>query len=157
MRGPDIKLFRTALMVKPAHHGSAKPYHQDSPYWKIDPMDLVSVWIALDDATTENGCMRVVPGAHKQGALKHVVEDGHLNIAPDQFDTSGEVAAEMKAGGCLFFHSLLPHASSPNRSPNSRRGMVFSYMNARSQWTGAADEKHEPFMQIAGQSFPGCV
>ena len=51
--GPDIKLFRDALMMKPPRHGSAKPYHQDSAYWAIDPPDLVSVWMALDDATLE--------------------------------------------------------------------------------------------------------
>src|ERR1051326_7477288 len=54
--GPDIKLFRNSLMMKPAHHGSAKPYHQDSAYWTIDPPELCSAWIALDDATLENGC-----------------------------------------------------------------------------------------------------
>src|SRR5690349_12347718 len=52
--GPDIKFFADQIQLKPPFHGSAKPYHQDSPYWPIEPMELITCWMALDDATVEN-------------------------------------------------------------------------------------------------------
>jgi ectoine hydroxylase-related dioxygenase (phytanoyl-CoA dioxygenase family) len=151
--GPDIKLFRDALMMKPAHHGSAKPYHQDSAYWTIDPPDLASVWMALDNATLENGCMRVLPGSHAWGMMEHKhLED--FQVEEDRLDRSQEVAVPLKPGGCLVFHSLLLHATSPNTSDLSRRAMITSYMSAKSRFIG--DQKPD-YMQICGHSYDGCV
>jgi ectoine hydroxylase-related dioxygenase (phytanoyl-CoA dioxygenase family) len=152
--GPDIKLFRDALMMKPPRHGSAKPYHQDSAYWSIDPPDLVSVWMALDDATLENGCMRVLPGSHTWG----VVEHQHLadyQVDEEKLDTSGEVAVPLKAGGCLFFHSLLLHATAPNHSPHPRRSMIVSAMSARSRYTGSGTKPDFPLLR--GREHAGAV
>ena len=70
--GPDIKMFRNAVLLKPPEVGSAKGMHQDSPYWPIEPMDLCSCWFAFDDATEENGCMAVIPGSHKWGPQPHI-------------------------------------------------------------------------------------
>jgi phytanoyl-CoA hydroxylase len=152
--GPDIKLFRDALMMKPPRHGSAKPYHQDSAYWTIDPPDLVSVWMALDDATLENGCMRVLPGSHTRGVMEHRhLQDFQVDEAT--LDTSNEVAVPLKAGGCLFFHSLLLHATAPNHSPYPRRSMIISAMSARSRYTGKR-EKPE-FMLLRGREHAGAV
>src|SRR5205814_122441 len=118
--GPDIKLFRNSLMMKPAHHGSAKPYHQDSAYWSIDPPSLASCWLALDEATEENGCMRVIRGSHRWGMLEH----RHLadfQVDETTLDTANEACVPLKPGGCLIFHSLLLHATSPNSSDRPRR------------------------------------
>jgi phytanoyl-CoA hydroxylase len=152
--GPDIKLFRDALMMKPPRHGSAKPYHQDSAYWQIDPPDLVSVWMALDDATLENGCMRVIPGSHIGGVLEHK----HLldyQVDETELDTSREVAVPLKTGGCLFFHSLLLHATAPNHSPHPRRSMIISAMSARSRYTGPEPGPHFPLLR--GREYAGAV
>ena len=70
--GPDIKMFRNSLLCKPPEVGSQKGMHQDSPYWPIEPMELCSCWFTLDDATMENGCMGVLPGWHRKGALPHI-------------------------------------------------------------------------------------
>jgi len=59
--GSDIKMFRNALLMKPPEVGSQKGWHQDSPYWPIQPMNLCSCWFALDDATAENGCLAEYP------------------------------------------------------------------------------------------------
>jgi phytanoyl-CoA hydroxylase len=153
--GPDIKLFRDALMMKPAHHGSAKPYHQDSAYWSIDPPDLVSCWTALDGATLENGCMRVIPGSHRWGVQEH----RHLadyQVDEDALDRSGEVAVPLAAGGCLLFHSLLLHATSPNNSPQPRRAMINSYMSARARFTGPAERKPH-YLLLRGREYAGAV
>jgi len=66
--GPDVLLFRDILMLKPAKVGSKMPWHQDSNYWPIHRR-LCSAWTALDEATTLNGCMRVVPGSHTRGLI----------------------------------------------------------------------------------------
>jgi len=152
--GPDIKLFRDALMMKPPRHGSAKPYHQDSAYWQIDPPDLVSVWMALDDATLENGCMRVIPGSHTWGILEHKhLQDYQVDEA--ELDTSREVAVPLQSGGCLFFHSLLLHATAPNHSPHPRRSMIISAMSARSRYTGPEPKPHFPLLR--GRDYAGAV
>ena len=65
--GEDLLLFRSTLMLKPAHHGSAHALHQDSSYWPMKPPSLVTASIALNQATPENGCFKVIPGSHKWG------------------------------------------------------------------------------------------
>ncbi len=153
--GPDIKMFRDALMMKPPRIGSAKPYHQDSAYWSIEPPDLVSCWVALDPAGLENGCMRVLPGSHKWGMLKHQ----HLQdyqVDESQLDLSQEVAIPLEPGGCLIFHSLLLHATAPNTSPYPRRAMIVTYMSARSLFTGPSERKPH-FPLIRGREYEGCV
>jgi hypothetical protein len=153
--GPDLKLFRDALMMKPPRHGSAKPYHQDSAYWAIDPPVLASVWLALDEATLENGCMRVLPESHRWGLLEHQHLDD-FQVDETRLDTCGEVAVPLPPGGCLIFHSMLLHATSPNHSPTPRRSMIVSVMSAHSRWTGPP-EKQPSFPLLAGQEYPGCV
>jgi len=153
--GPDIKLFRNSLMMKPAQHGSAKPYHQDSAYWSIDPPSLASCWLALDEATAQNGCMRVLPGSHTWGIIEH----RHLadfQVDEVTLDTSREVIVPLKPGGCLFFHSLLLHATAPNESSLPRRSMILSCMSARSRWAGDPDRK-PVFPLLAGREHAGCV
>jgi len=152
---PDIKLFRDALMMKPAHHGSKKPYHQDSAYWQIDPPELGSFWIALDEATLENGCMRVLPGSHRWGELEHTHRDD-FQVDEEELDLSNEVAVPLPPGGALFFHSMLLHATSANESSRPRRAMIVSVMSAESRWTGDADRMPE-FPLLHGREHPGCV
>lgn len=140
--GEHVKMFRDALMMKPAHHGSEKPYHQDSAYWPIEPMNLCSIWIALNDATLENGCMRVIPGSHKQGVIEHK-HARDFQIDESAVDVSQEVCVPLKKGGVLFFHSLTLHATSPNESPYPRRAMIVSYMSGDSRDTSPAGRQRE--------------
>ena len=153
--GPDIKMFRNSLLLKPPQVGSQKGMHQDSPYWPIEPMDLCSCWFTLDDATEENGCLGVIPGWHRKGALPHVsvtddyvVEDGH-------FDFEDMVLAPVRAGGGVFFHSLLPHFTAPNRSSAWRRAIALSYMSAHAHYSGEGEGPM--YFHIKGTSHPGCV
>lgn len=69
--GPDIVLYNTQALLKPPYHGASQPWHQDSAYWSIQPFQLVTCWIALDEATVENGCMQFIPKSHKLGLLEH--------------------------------------------------------------------------------------
>ena len=110
--------------------------HQDSPYWPIEPMELCSCWFPLDNATLENGCMAVIAGAHRHGALPHIeVRDDYV-VDPDHFNPDDMATLPMQAGDGLFFHSLLPHYTAPNRSDTWRRAIALSYMSAQSRYTG---------------------
>ncbi len=158
--GRDIKFFSDQLFMKPPG-GMEKTYHQDSAYFNIAPMALVSSWVALDDVTLENGCLWVVPGSHRDGLVDHseawMVGDREDKHVPDSaIDRSKEAAITMKAGGCSFHHSLLLHRSGPNRTPNRRRGMATHYMSSRSRWTGEPGEKPD-YPLLRGREFAGCV
>lgn len=136
--GSHVKMFRDAMMMKPPRVGSEKPYHQDSAYWSVEPMDLCSVWIALDDATLENGCMRVLPGTHLGGVVEHKsIRD--FQVDESSLDLASEASVPLRRGGALFFHSLLLHATSDNHSDKARRAMIVSYMRGDSRFTGPAD------------------
>ena len=69
--GRNIQLFHDQALYKPASHGGEVPWHQDNGYWRCTPSDLVSIWMALDDADEENGCMNVIPGSHLEGTPDH--------------------------------------------------------------------------------------
>jgi len=140
--GPDLYFHSNKLMFKPAHHGSAKPWHQDYAYWKgrnPEPNQF-SAWLALEDATPENGCLELLPGSHHLGLLDH--HQAELQIALDAADLSKAVSCPIAAGGLILFHSLTLHYSAPNRSDRSRRGMIYTY--------SAGSEVGEP-LRLAGQ------
>jgi phytanoyl-CoA hydroxylase len=125
--GEEAVLFQTMALVKPALIGSEKPWHQDNAYFKYAPLDRVlGFWVALDDASKDNGCMHVLPGWHRRGGLKHFhAED--CKIVPDRLMENEAVAVELPAGGAMFFSSMLPHRTPPNRSPKPRRALQFHY------------------------------
>jgi ectoine hydroxylase-related dioxygenase (phytanoyl-CoA dioxygenase family) len=153
--GPDIKMFRNSLLLKPPEVGSAKGMHQDSPYWPIKPMSLCSCWFTLDDATPENGAMAVIPGGHKRGPLPHVHVTDDYVVDERYYDSADMVLTPIRAGGGLFFHSLLPHYTAPNRSNKWRRAIALSYMSAQSKYTGEGESP--VYFHVKGQSYPGCV
>ncbi len=130
--GPDLLLFRSTLMFKPAFHGSAHGIHQDSAYWPMEPPKLVTVSIALNDATPENGCFQVIPQSHKWGLQSwgHIAreQDESLTDHEDR-DFSGQIEVPLSAGSALFFHSLMAHGSGPNRSPNPRNTALYAYFS----------------------------
>ena len=158
--GTDIKLFGSQAFMKPPG-GVEKPYHQDSPYFSIEPMALVTCWIALDEVTVQNGCLWVIPGSHLRGPLPHsepwIVGDRQdMQIPESEFDVSKEVSITLPAGGCSLHHSLTLHRSLPNQTQNSRRGLAYHYMTAQSRWTDS--EKPQPeFPLLCGRSYSGCV
>ena len=153
--GPDIKVFRNDVLMKAPEVGSQKGWHQDSPYWPIEPMALCSCWFALDDATAENGCLSVLRGWHKKGALPHVKVEDDFVIGMDVSDASDSVLLPVRAGGGVFFHSLLPHYTAPNRSKKWRRAMALSYMSAKSRYTETGEGP--TYFHIKGKTYPGAV
>lgn len=158
MLGPDVKLLLDQMLCKPPRIGSAKPYHQDGPYWPIEPMDHCTLWIALDDATRDNGCMRFLPGTHKLGPLAHDAALGHHRM-PQGWESlsqrSEEVMVEASAGSGSCHNGLVLHETSDNRSPLRRRAMTMAFMRATARWT--SDAPKPTFMSVAGRSFEGCI
>jgi phytanoyl-CoA hydroxylase len=128
--GEDLLLFRSTLMLKPAFHGSAHAFHQDSAYWPMDPPSLVTVSMALTESTSENGCLQVIPGSHKWGMQEWGLIAQNTDKAQtnrDDIDTSGAIEAPLKAGSVMIFHSLTVHGSGPNKSANARHTALYAY------------------------------
>jgi phytanoyl-CoA hydroxylase len=155
LMGPNLKLFRADVLMKPAGVGSAKGMHQDSPYWPIEPMALWSCWLPFDPATLENGCMTAIPGSHRRGALPHVHTTDDYIIPADEYDAAQVIPLPMAPGSGLFFHSLLLHGTAENRSALPRRAITMSYMSATSRYTGEAPKSD--YLRISGTDVPGCV
>ena len=125
--GPDPVLFQSMALIKPPHIGTEKPWHQDNAYFSVTPLDAVlGVWIALDAATVANGCMHVIPGGHRLGAMRHH-HDKDCEILEGRLDPSKAVAVELPPGGALIFYGMLPHQTPPNQSPDRRRALQFHY------------------------------
>jgi len=130
----SVKCMQSMLFVKPpGFQGQA--WHQDEIYIPTRDRSLVGAWIALDDATLENGCLWVVPGSHKTGYLypqqAHDKKD-EWDFAPESFgfDESQKVPVVVKAGTVVFFNGYLLHCSYKNKSTTYRRVLVNHYMNA---------------------------
>jgi len=131
--GPDAIMFQDMALIKPPFIGSEKPWHQDDAYFAVTPLDAIcGVWIALDDATVENGCMHVIRGGHHVGPRKHY-HGRDCEIVDDRIDAAQAVPVPLPAGGAMFFSGLLPHQTPPNASPDRRRAVQFHYRSAQSQ------------------------
>jgi phytanoyl-CoA hydroxylase len=128
--GDDLLLFRSTLMLKPALHGSVHAFHQDSAYWPMDPPSLVTVSIALNDSSAENGCIQVIPESHKWGMQDWglIAQDKDRPLTQrDDLDLSRLTQVPLKAGSALMFHSLAVHGSGANNSPRPRHTALYAY------------------------------
>ena len=144
--GPDVKAMQTMLFVK----GARKPgqaWHQDEHFIPTRDRSLCGAWIALDDATIENGCLWMHPGSQAPGILypmrPHGDErfDSADEVFAHPYEREGGVPVEIKAGGVAFFNGYVLHRSLPNRAKSGfRRALVTHYMSARSllPWTFGA-------------------
>ena len=132
--GPDIALWNSSLFAKPAADGKRTPWHQDGQYWPIRPLATCTVWIALDDSTTENGCLRVIPRSHHGQKLrahrKLDTDDATLNqeLLESEYDLSQAADLVLDAGQMSLHDVFLLHGSEPNRSSHPRRGMTLRFM-----------------------------
>ncbi|MBT4499592.1 MAG: phytanoyl-CoA dioxygenase family protein [Gemmatimonadetes bacterium] len=131
--GPDVKCMQSMLFVKPPDF-QGQAWHQDEIYIPTRDRSLTGAWIALDDATVENGCLWVLPGTHKGVLYDQRPHDNpdEFDFAPESygFDDGEEIPVEVKAGDVVFFNGYLLHRSRKNRSQIYRRALVNHYMNA---------------------------
>jgi ectoine hydroxylase-related dioxygenase (phytanoyl-CoA dioxygenase family) len=148
--GPDIALWNMSFFAKPAHNGKQTPYHQDGEYWPIRPLATCTVWIAVDDATVENGCMQFIPGSHKAQHLMAHDQKNDPNYTLQQelqrgeYDESAAVDLVLEAGQISLHDVYLAHGSAANTSSESRRGMTLRLMPTTSVFNRqVAREMHE--------------
>ncbi len=147
--GQEMLLKDVMALSKPPLIGSEKPWHQDNAYFNWLPLDLLgTVWIALDDATVENGCMHLLPGEHRRGPMRHY-HTIDCEILPDRICADQAVPIELKAGGVLYFSALLPHQTPPNTSVHRRRALQFQYRGVEA-YQVSAEEFGKVFAEADG-------
>jgi ectoine hydroxylase-related dioxygenase (phytanoyl-CoA dioxygenase family) len=135
--GPDIALWSSHFICKPKGDGRRVPWHEDSAYWKgqLDPMEVCTVWLAIDPSTAQNGCMVVIPGSHDNGysdydpvdPAKHVFS---TEIKPSQRKDQLAVPIELQPNQASLHDGKLQHASAANTSDIRRCGYTMRYMSA---------------------------
>jgi ectoine hydroxylase-related dioxygenase (phytanoyl-CoA dioxygenase family) len=128
MGTPNIRLYHDQALYKPALHGDEVPWHQDNGYWKLEPADAMSLWIALDDVDEANGCMRFVPGSHKAGEVGHMRAGQYIAQIKADADESLAVPVPVPAGWGLVHHCRTLHNTKPNLTPRQRRAWVMHMM-----------------------------
>ncbi len=133
--GPDIDLYSSHLIAKPAGGSMRVPWHEDSAYWRdwIEPMEVVTVWLALDRSDEENGCMYVVPRSQDKGFSEYYKVDPDKNlfmteIRKGQFDESKAVPLVLAEGEASLHQARLIHGSPANTSKRRRMGYTMRYI-----------------------------
>lgn len=128
--GDTPELFQDMALVKPPRFGSEKPWHQDCAYFNLqEGTTVVGVWIALDEATPENGCLHIIPGSHSEGPMIHF-KRRDWQICDTDVPVGRDTMVPLKPGGCLFWHGLTHHGSPVNQSEQRRRALQFHYKPA---------------------------
>ena len=131
--GSDILCWSSAIFTKESNSENFVSWHQDANYWGLSSSRVVSAWVALTTANVENGCMRFLPGSHKNLEEHNDITDDYNMLSRGQTMLSGvdekkAVNVTLKAGEYALFHVNLAHSSLPNGSTNDRIGFVFRYI-----------------------------
>ncbi len=130
MLGDEPRMFQDMALLKPPRIGREKPWHQDCAYFDLPQgTQVVGIWLALDEAVVENGCMHVIPGSHKEGPVVHF-QRRDWQICDTDVQTGRCLALPMQLGDCLFFDGLLHHGTPPSHSHLRRRALQFHYRPA---------------------------
>ena len=136
MMGEPPVLTQDMALLKPPRIGREKPWHQDHAYFNYEiTARVVGVWIALDEASTDNGCMIIVPGSHRKGPVVHF-RRRDWQICDKDARQDPAVAVPLPPGGALFFSSLLHHGTPTNVSDQRRRALQFHYCPASAAKVG---------------------
>ena len=136
----QVRLWHDQIISKPPDDNDHFQFHQDFYFWPLDRPEIVTCWLALDDATVDSGCMHVIPGSHadprfvpeahaeeqQAKAANEIMESERDKISkqPASFGTP----VEIKAGECMFHHCLNFHATPPNITQNQRRAHIMIFM-----------------------------
>ncbi|MCU6792704.1 phytanoyl-CoA dioxygenase family protein [Paenibacillus sp. WQ 127069] len=148
--GEEPVLIQDMALLKPPHGGGEKPWHQDMAYGNLTyTKAVIGVWIALDEATVNNGCMHVIPRSHQEGATPHyAIRDWQL--CDIQVPVERDVIVPLKPGGVLFFHGMLYHGTPYNFSTDRRRALQFHYAPASSVRVGPHEYKRMFTNELSG-------
>jgi hypothetical protein len=145
--GADIALFSTHFICKPKGNGRRVPWHEDSAYWKgkIEPMDVCTVWLAIEPSTRANGCMMVIPRTHIEGragfsdygAVDTRAAVFSSEIIEQQRDDARRVYIELQPNQCSLHDARIQHGSEPNTSSIRRCGWTLRFCPARVKFNQA--------------------
>jgi len=155
--GPDLLLAGSLVLCKYPRDPAFVAWHQDNYYSNLHLTPSLSAWIALRDSTTENGCMRVVPGSHREGVLPHEEKGNANNLLKQGHEIQVEVneadAVEvvLRAGEMSLHHAAIIHGSRSNRSETQRLGFIVRFV------TSAYDlaSQQTPFILARGRAGRG--
>jgi phytanoyl-CoA hydroxylase len=147
--GPNVKAMQSMLFIK-AEGKPGQAWHQDEHFIPTRDRSLTAAWIALDDATVDNGCIWVLPGSHRRGILypDRVQNDDRFDCTDEAYAfpyaDEDAVPVEVSAGSVVVFNGYLLHRSLPNTSRTFRRALVNHYMSAESllPWGPTPDGVH---------------
>ena len=155
--GGEVYHYHSKMIMKDARTGGAWAWHQDYGYWYqngvLFPL-LTSVFIAVDPATRENGCMQVIPYSQNLGRIEHVLTGKQAGADPERVQEIRKrlplVHVEMTPGDALFFHANLLHRSDANRSENPRWSMICCYNAARNDpYKDAHHPRYTPLHKVS--------
>ncbi len=135
--GPDILLWNSFLPIKPPGSRGHFAWHQDATYWHLTPVEeMVTIWLALNDVTPENGCMLFLPGSHRQGQIDHEMTKGTGSMLRRgqrvlaTVDDNAAVECTLRPGEASLHHPYTLHCSAPNDSDRWRLGVALNYASA---------------------------
>ena len=149
--GSDIGLWSSHFICKPPKIGKATPWHEDSAYWdgRVSTMEgICTVWLALDEVTSENGCMKVIPGTHRSQASREyqpVDGDAHVfesEIKPEQVDASEAVELLLSPNEYSVHDARIVHGAEANTSDRRRAGYTMRYFPTTTQVYPAQNVGH---------------
>ena len=132
--GDDVILWGCHVFCKPPAEGFETPWHQDGHYWPIRPLANCTVWVALEESSIENGCLRVIPRSHLGQVLhEHLHEDRddltlNQRMAAGSFDEDTAIDLELEPGQMSLHDVYMIHGATVNRSPMRRAGVAIRYM-----------------------------
>jgi hypothetical protein len=153
--GPDIAVFSSHFFCKPAGDGKSVPWHTDAYFWRetIEPAsEAVTVWLALDPSTLDNGCMTVIPGSHRSrdGAYRKVADDGSVfdeELDQAQVDASAAVPVQLQPNQFSIHAGGLVHGSARNLSTLRRCGFTMRYISTKVRFNAAGvGDRHQIFL-----------
>ncbi|HYE04481.1 MAG TPA: phytanoyl-CoA dioxygenase family protein [Planctomycetota bacterium] len=136
-----LRVYYDQSLVK-GPWADATGFHFDNPYWSYHHRDALTVWVALDDATLQNGCLHYLPGSHRLPEQRNAGFAGAVGaIFTEHPELAGVAAvpASVRAGGCVFHNGRTAHAAGPNLTPRPRRAMTTMFIPDGAVFNGARD------------------
>jgi ectoine hydroxylase-related dioxygenase (phytanoyl-CoA dioxygenase family) len=133
-----VRIWHDQALIKQPW-GNPTGWHLDNPYWSFSSRDSISLWVALDDATLQNGCLYFIPGTQKTARSDNPgigQNIGDLFRVYPEWKDQEAVPAPMKAGSCSFHNGLVAHGAGANMTPRARRAMTCGYMPDGSTFNG---------------------
>ena len=155
----DSYLLQSMYIFKQPNIGGEVTCHQDSTFLYTEPIDIVGLWFALEDATIENGCLWALPGGHRHRLKSRWRSSQNGTMAFEIYDnepwpTDELIPLEVRKGTLILLHGLLPHCSFENRSPRSRHAYTLHLLGARANYPADNWLQRSPAMPLKSFTVP---